>query len=304
MLYTKDNYLYGTGSGDTWLVNIDPPKNKVKTYYEETLKAVEYVYDNKVGKFTVFLSGGLDSQYVCEVLLRMGIDFDAIIIEYLDNQKNPYNDHDTIWAYEFCKSKNIYPQTIKINFDRLVESGEAVRIAESVNCCSAPVSHFLTVASKIDGFILMGNDPPYLRYDKQQNVWYLEELQYIHGLLRYFEKHNISGCPFLLSYTPEMMLSFLLDPSIVKLGTGQLPGKLGSNSTKSHVFNNGSNFNLPVYNFTTKTRIKLHGFEKIFQSEIKYHPNLKIFLDYFMNIWNGEYLEPYTEVVTRLSVNQ
>lgn len=304
MEYTKNNYLYGTGSGHTWHVNIDPPKRKIKTYYEETLETVEYVYANKTGKFTLLLSGGLDSQYVCEVLLKLKIEFDTVIVEYFDKQGNQYNDHDTSWAYEFCKSKNIKPKIIKIDFDNLVESGKAVEIARSIECCSAAVSHLLSIIDQIDGFILMGNDPPYLRFEKPQKIWVLEELQYIHGLLRYFKKHNISGCPFLLSYSPEMMLSFLKDPAIVKLGTGQVPGKLGSNSSKSYVFNNGSDFNMPVYDFSSNHRIKVHGLEKIYQSSIRHHPNLSIFLDNFMNIWNGEYLEPYENAVERLSIYQ
>jgi hypothetical protein len=100
-----------------------------------------------------------------------------------------------------------------------------------------------------------------------------------------------------------MMLAFLLDPSIIKLGTGQLRGKTGSNSTKSYVFNNGSNFNMPVYDFVNKTRIKFTGYEKIYHSELNNHPNMKIF-DEFKKKWNGEYLEPYTDIVKRLSVNQ
>jgi hypothetical protein len=100
-----------------------------------------------------------------------------------------------------------------------------------------------------------------------------------------------------------MMLSFLLDPNIVKLGTGQLPGKTGSNSTKSHVFNNGSNFGMPVYDFVTQKRIKFTGYEQIYHSDIMDHPNMKIF-DEFKKKWNGEYLEPYTDAVKRLSINQ
>jgi len=304
MEYIKDNYLYGVGSGDTWHVNIDPPKRKVKTYFEETIEAVEYVYANKTGKFTVMLSGGLDSQYVCEVLLKLGMEFDAIIFELKDNKGQNYNEHDFKHAYEFCKNKNITPKTFVVNFDKLIESGRLTEIAESIHCGSPNICLYLYVIEQLDGFILLGNDPPYLRFEQDKNVWMLEELQYIHGLLRYYQKHNLPGCPFLLSYTPEMMLSFLLDPEIVKLGTNQKPGKLGSNSTKSHVFNNGSGFNMPVYDYNAKTRIKLNGFEIIWKSPIRDHPNLSIFYDNFFKIWNGEYLEPYTDAVERLSIFQ
>jgi hypothetical protein len=303
MEITKNNYLYGTGHGDTWHVNVDPPTKKVKTYFEETLDAVEYVYANKTGKFQVLYSGGLDSQYVCEVLLHLKMPFDPIIIELTDNDGNVLNQHDIVYAYEFCKSKNIEPVIYKLNFYDFVESGRNVEIAESVTCCSFALPATMHVASQLDGFTLLGNDPPYMRYEKDIDIWVLEELEYIHSLQRYYKKYNVNGCPFLLSYTPEMMLSFLLDPNIVKLGTGQLPGKTGSNSTKSHVFNNGSNFGMPVYDFVTQKRIKFTGYEQIYHSDIMDHPNMKIF-DEFKKKWNGEYLEPYTDAVKRLSINQ
>lgn len=302
MELTKNNYLYGTGHGQTWWVNIDPPTRKVKTYFEETVDAVEYVYANKVGKFQVLYSGGLDSQYVCEVLLYLGIEFDPIIIQLKNDAGEIMNMHDIEYAYQFCSNKNIKPVIYDLNFQQFVESGKNVEIAESVACCSFALPATMYVASQLDGFSLLGNDPPYMRLEPN-NVWVLEELEYIHSLQRYYKKYNVNGCPFLLSYTPEMMLAFLLDPHIVKLGSGGFPGKTGTNSTKAHVFNNGSNFNMEPYDFVTKTRIKFTGYENIYRSELQRHPNMQIFEE-FKKKWNGEYLEPYHDVVKRLSIYQ
>ena len=299
---TKDNYLYGTGSGDTWSVNIDPPKRKVKTYFEETLIAVEEIYANKTGKFQVLYSGGLDSQYVCEVLLRMGIDFEAVIIELKNNAGEVLNIHDISYAYEFCAARNIKPITYDLNFENFIDTGKNVDIAKSISCCAFSLPATLHVASQLDGFTLFGNDPPYMRFEN--GVWLLEELQYIHSLLRFYKMHNLNGCPFLLSYTPEMMLSFLLDPAIAALAGGQFPGKQGTNSTKSLVFNNGSDFNMPTYDFTKFQRVKFTGYELIYRSELMKHPNLAIFKGEFWQKWNGEYLEPYDDAVARLSIYQ
>ena len=303
MEITKNNYLYGTGSNDTWHVNIDPPTRKVKTYFEETLDAVEYVYANKTGKFQVLYSGGLDSQYVCEVLLHLGMDFEPVIIELKNNAGAVLNHHDIKYAYEFCELRNITPVKYDLNFENFIDTGKNVEIGEAVHCGSFRMPATMHVASQLDGFSLLGNDPPYLRYEKDKNIWVLEELEIIHSLQRYYKKFNVNGCPFLLSYTPEMMLAFLLDPSIVKLGTNQLPGKTGSNSTKSNVFNNGSNFNMPSYDFVTWSRIKFTGYELIYKSELANHPTMKIF-DEFRKRWSGEYLEPYADVVARLSQYQ
>jgi len=296
----KYNYLYSTGSGNSWHVNIDPPKRRVKTYFEETLDAIEYIYANKTGKFQVLYSGGLDSQYVCEVLLHLGIDFDPVIVELKNNEGDLLNGHDIKYAHEFCKSRNKTPTIYDLNFEKFIDSGKNVEIGESVQCGSFRFPAIMHVASQLDGFSLLGNDPPYIKYDKDKNIWVLEELETVHSLLRFYKKFNLNGSPFLLSYTPEMMLSFLLDPSIVKLGTNQLPGKIGSNSTKSTVFNNVSNFNMPSYDFVNKTRIKFTGYELISTSELSNHPNIKIFHE-FRKKWGGEYTEPYEDLVVRLS---
>jgi hypothetical protein len=230
------------------------------------------------------------------------MDFEPVIIELKNDNGEILNLHDIQYAYEFCSSKNIEPIVYDLNFEKFINSGKNVEIAKSVTCCSFALPATMYVASQLDGFSLLGNDPPYMRLEPN-NVWVLEELEYIHSLLRFYETYNVNGCPFLLSYTPEMMLAFLLDPSIVKVGTGQCPGKTGTNSSKSYVFNNKSNFNMPIYDFVTKTRVKFTGYEKIYHSELIQHENMKIFEEFKKN-WNGEYLEPYLDVVKRLSVNQ
>jgi hypothetical protein len=300
----KDNYIRGSGSGDTWHVDIDPPKRKVGTYFQETLLAMEHVNDVRNGEIQLLYSGGLDSEYVARVLLHLGIKFTPVIIQLKNVKENSiYNDHDTAYAFDFCKSHNLTPTIYDLDFDKFVSSGQWRTIAESVECCAIAVPATLYVASQLDGFTILGNDPPYLRYEKETDKWYLEELQYIHSILRYYKKFNLNGCPFLLSYTPEMMLAFLLDPKIVALGNNMFPGKKGSNSTKSYVFNNGSGFNMDVYDFDKKTRIKYTGYEKIYRSDILKHPNIGDLKSYTQK-WNGEYLEPYQNAVTRLSIHQ
>lgn len=300
----KDNYIRGSGSGDTWHVDIDPPKRKVGTYFQETLLAMEHVNNVRNGEIQLLYSGGLDSEYVARVLLHLGIKFTPVIIQLKNVKENSiYNDHDTAYAFDFCKSHNLTPKIYDLDFDKFVSSGQWRAIAESVECCAIAVPATLYVASQLDGFTILGNDPPYLRYEKETDKWYLEELQYIHSILRYYKKFNLNGCPFLLSYTPEMMLAFLLDPKIVALGNNMFPGKKGSNSTKSYVFNNGSGFNMDVYDFDKKTRIKYTGYEKIYRSDILKHPNMGDLKSYTQK-WNGEYLEPYQNAVTRLSIYQ
>jgi hypothetical protein len=303
MELTKNNYLQSHGHADSFHVKLKPASRKVKSYYEETIDSMEQLYATKTGKFQVLYSGGADSQYVCEVLLKLKMKFDAVIISLTSNTGEVYNQHDISHAYNFCTKNNITPIIYDVNYDNFVDSGKIIEIAESVGCCSIAIPATMHVAGQLDGYVIVADGDPYLRYDADNNNWLLVEFEYVHSLLKYYEKNNLNGTPYILSYTPEMMLSFLLDPKIVALGSGLLPGKTGSHSTKSHVYNNGSGFNIDVYNFVTKSRIKYTGYEKVNSSPISNHPNIQIFEQYKKK-WNGEYVELYTDVVKRLSVYQ
>jgi len=316
----KDNYLRGSGSEDTWHVEIDPPKRKVKSYFEETLITSEYMYANKTGKLTLMLSGGLDSEYVFRVFRHLKFDFTPVIVRFVGKHYHEdYNAHDTRNAFELCKNHNVTPTVITFDFDKFVDNGELFENMHKFHAGGFGVATLLKVVESIDGFTVYGNDPPYLRLNN--GVWQLEEEEMIHGILRVYEGLKLNGCPFLLSYTPEMMLSFLLDPRIVNLANGGYPGKTGTNSSKSYVFNNGSGFNMTHYDFAlaeniykngitsevaTTPRIKLHGFEVIarlpwFQNQEEVKKNFNIHNN---PRYLGCYKENYHDVVKRLSIHQ
>lgn len=289
---TFNNYLRGTGNGPTWHVDIDPPNRPVASYFEETIKTAEYIYANKTGKLYVLYSGGMDSEYVCNVLLYLKIPFTPVIIKLQPS----YNDHDVEYAYKFCRDKNLKPVIFDIDYDKFVKTGKIVEIAESMDCCSLMIPATMHVAEQLDGFVLMGNDPPYMRLNQSTNTWQLEEEEVIHSIMKFFHRKNLQGCPFFLSYTPEMLLSFLLEPSMKKLANHRFPGRLGTNSTKIEVFNNGSGFNM-------ENRIKFTGYETILKSEIFLHENIQL-LESYRPKWNGCYKEDYHKVVERLSLYQ
>jgi hypothetical protein len=300
----KDNYLRGSGHGDTWHVEIDPPKRKVKSYFEETLITSEYMYANKSGKLFLLYSGGLDSQYVFNVFMHLGFDFTPVIIQLTDKTGTlNYNHHETKYAYEHCRAVGITPKTLMFDYDTFVDSGEILEVANAACCGSFHLPATMKAAQILDGFIIFGNDPPYMKYNQHRDVWQLEETEKIHSILKFFKHYNVAGSPFLLSYTPEMMLSFLLDPTMVSLANRLHPGKLGTNSTKVHVFNNGSNFNMPNYDFVNKTRIKCTGYEFIDMQYKIAHPNLQKFIE-LENKWNGMWYEDYHSIVPKLSIYQ
>lgn len=298
----QDNYLRGSGNGKYWHVDIDPPKRKVKSYHEETLETARYVYENKQGKIHLLYSGGLDSQYVFNVLHSLKMDFVPVIIRVQGRGMiYDYNHEESKYAFEHCKCLGIKPKVIVFDFDPFFESGELIELADTFECGSWMIPATMKVAKELGEFVVMGNDPPYLKYFQDTDAWYLEELEVIHSILRFFRRYDVPGCPFFLSYRAEQMLSFLLDRTIVDLANGKYPGKLGTNTSKVHVFNNGSGFNMTNYDWST--RKKMTGYESFLQTDLGKSYGMNHFQSWKLQYYGG-YYEQYHRAVERLSVHQ
>jgi len=325
----KDNYLRGFGTGDTWRVEIDPPTRPVKSYFEEMLISSEYIYANKTGKLYLLVSGGLDSEYVFRVFKYLKFDFTPVIIRYTGKYHyHDYNLADTQYAFALCESMNATPLVIEFNVDKWIESGDIFEKMHSIRTGFPVTATYLHVIESLDGFTVLGNDPPFVRYNEETGVWQLEEEESAHAQLRNYKLNNMQGCPYTLSYTAEMMLSFLLEKRIVDLVNNKLPGKTGTNSSKSYVYNNGSGFNIDHYDpdstfkffknnkmieflqqpskLLTLPRIKFNGWELIRRLPFyRNHPEkLKNFNLDANHLYRGCYSENYFELVLRLSINQ
>lgn len=281
-----NNYMRSEGHGPTFCVEIDPPSRPVKTYFEETVIACEMLWDRKEGPLQLCLSGGLDSEYVLAVLLGLGMKVEPVIM------RTKYNNHETKFAFKFCYENNLDPTIIDLDYDKFISSDQYVEIADTMKCADWRIPANMWLAEQLTGTVITGNDPPHMKLNKQDNLWYLDEEEIIHSQLRYWKIKGIKGTPFLLSYTPEMMLSFLIDPTMEKLANHGFPGKQGTNSTKVHVFNNSSGLNL-------EQRVKKHGYEFVEQYPIFKHPNIELIKSWGSK-WKGTSDHQYHTVIEKL----
>ena len=281
-----NNYMRSSGHGLTWTVTIDPPSRPVKTYYEETVIAAEMIWAQKQGTLYLCYSGGLDSEYVLSVLLALKMKVKPVIM------RTQYNSHETVYAFKFCKEKNLKPIVIDLDYNKFVESGQVLEIAKSMKSAAWQLSSNMWLASQLDGTVITGNDPPHMK-KKDDGLWYLDEEEIIHSQFRYFKKHGVYGTPFFLSYTPELMLSFLLDPTMKLLANNGIPGKLGTNSTKVHVFNNNGGA------FELINRTNYHGYEYVEASPIYHHPDIQT-VESFKDKWLGSSDHQYHTVIEKL----
>lgn len=281
------NYMRSTGNGATWCVEIDPPTRPVLSYWEEIKIVCGIIYEQRQAPLQLCYSGGLDSEFLLATLLDLGIPVEVIIMN------TQYNSHETQYAYKFCDAKKLKPTVIDLDYDWFVKSGKLIEIAESMKCAAWQIPANMWLAKQLDGTVITGNDPPHLKLNQKTNLWYLDEEEIIHSQFNFWKQNSILGTPFLLSYTPESMLSFLLDPTMEKLANHGFPGKLGTNSTKVHVFNRLSNYNL-------EQRVKQHGYEFVEKNDIFNHPDIQTVISW-KDRWKGTSDHQYHEVVSKLS---
>ena len=265
-----NNYLKISGSGPTWDVKINSPSRIPKTYYEETAIAAEMIWAQKQGPIQLCYSGGLDSEYVLCVFLELGMDIQPVIM------RTQYNHPETQYAFKLCENKNIKPIVIDLDYDDFVESGKFLKIAEDTKCGAYQYVANMWLTSQLDGTVLTGDSNPHL-FLNEDKIWYVDEIEPTYRQFDYFNKNNIYGTPFFISYTAEQYLAFLLDPTIKKLANNEIPGKTGSHSSKVHVYNNQDKFKL-------EPRTKLTGYELVEKSPIFNHPDMQL-----VNSWKNTY---------------
>ena len=282
-------YIHRTGTGRSFQVKIDSPKDKNKNYHELAKQLAQEIYDNKQGTLYIMYSGGADSEYVLNVFLELGLDVTPVII-----QLNPgYNEFDVKYAFEFCESKGITPVVVDLDFNTFVTSGLINDIADKFKISTYQLPTTFHVVSQLDGTIVMGSHSvPHIT--KKENGWYLNEYEPIWTALDYFTANSIYGCPFFLVQTSEMYYGLLNHPLMHDLANDRIPGKLGNNSSKIQIFNS-----ISEYRYNIKQRPKYTGFEHIEKCDIFQHENLQWFDTVAMQWW-GIHSEPYLPLIERL----
>lgn len=292
MEWLKDNYLEIQGSGNSFTAIINPPdKYPLTGYHQLCLNLAEKINDNKQGKIYILYSGGVDSEYVLNVFLSLKIDIVPVIIKL----KPHYNEHDIKYAIDFCESKKLKPLIIDLDFDEFVKSGKIIDIAEKYQIAAYQFPATFSALLQLDGTLVMGNHgPPHITKDPNSNIWFVDEIEPYFAVLKFFEDNKLYGMPFFLSHSSEQYFSFLSHPLMKAMANNHFKGKTGSNSIKWLVYNR-------LGNYDHIFRKKYTGYENIESNPIFNHPNLKIFEKY-KTMWWGEYLEPYSEIIKRSSI--
>jgi hypothetical protein len=205
-------------------------------------------------------SGGIDSEYILEIFLSLGINVTPVIVKLNPN----YNNYDYDIAVEYCQGKNIKPVIIDIDFDHFVNSGRFKEIADRLECPVYQYPALFDAAEKLGGVVLMGSDEPH--FARRDNNWIYDEMERIYTVSRWYESTGIEGTPAFLNWSAETLLAFQNEELVVDLFRNRWPGRMGTNFLKERIYSKA---------FNIKRREKQDGYELIRQSKIFQHPDIQ-----------------------------
>jgi hypothetical protein len=282
----KNNYYRSLGTGDTFTVEIDSIARTTGSFCEEVVLNCQEIYENREGPMYCMYSGGIDSELLMEIFLDQGMAVTPVIVK----MNSDFNTHDISWALQFCERKNINPIVYNIDINHFIKSGEVLELAKLCKTSGYQYLSTIKAALSLEGTIVTGQDEPYIRLDQSDNKWYYYEKEKWCAWANLFNSNILTGTSCPLSWSAETLAAFMLDPTVKKLGTNGIPGKLGSMSSRKHVYGQM---------FPMLDRPKYTGWEKIDDSTLFQNEFLQEVIK-LETVYSGEFKIEYNQLVKLL----
>jgi len=262
--YNSEPFVYRTSSSDKFFVKYGKARRKVKSFKEELITTARLIKEKSEGlPLWVLYSGGLDSEVVLRSFSEAGVSVNAAIAWF----KKGLNEHDIRYAVDFCESSQIPFKFFDIDVESFWKK-QLKDYALPISCISPQFPVILWLIDQIDGFPILGSGDSFLSRIPNTNNFYFYEREKYFSYYFHLMRKNRPGVPAFVQYTPELMLSFLIDPELVR------HVKYLSKEKKLCSI---SRWKYQVYkqHFSLKNRPDFTGFELLDYSEAYYRNLLK-----------------------------
>lgn len=288
MLLTHENHFKFGYNGEwfrqrqndheAFMVQFGRCKRNPDDLRSEHINAAKLIGQSTTDPIHVLYSGGADSEVTMLSFLAAKVPITAAILRF----ENALNYHDISYAIRFCERHQVPYQFHDLDIVKFLEN--RVMDYMDITKCTAPMTGaVMWLVDQIDGFPVIGQGECYLlrpelvkaKRVKQARVksymgkwfsedeWALQESEMINAWYRFFLLRNREGVPGFHQYTPEQMLSYLLDPNVVAMM--QANRQESSEASKLAIYQR--HFDLPP-------RMKYTGYERVAEIINKHHTYL------------------------------
>lgn len=264
-------YVARKSSTDLWTVKYGRSQRMPMSFRSECCETARTIRRNTDLPIVVLFSGGADSEVALRAFVESGVEVSAAILRFADD----LNVHDYAWAVMICETLRVPYRFYDLNL-RDFWNSEALQYARDTQCVSPQLLSTMWLVDQIDGYPVLGSGEHYIAKRSPSNPsqasdeyprthWDLIEKEKIAAWYRHFLVRGRDGCPGFFQYTPELMLSWLVDPMGLDLWNDRILGKLDSMSTKLRFYKQ---------HFDIKDRPKYSGFEKLTEADLQFRKTL------------------------------
>jgi hypothetical protein len=238
-------------STDRLFVKYGSAHRSPSNFGEESVLAAQQIQTNFNSPIYLCLSGGIDSEFLVRTFIESKVPFEVLIMRLNDD----LNLHDIGWALRLCQSHKLKFRFLDLHVQKFFSSPEYDFLLEE----SKTVYPMLTTQMKLiehvcldlNGIPVLGSGECLVQ--KINDRWYQVDSEPILSLYQFMRSRNYRGVPAFFQWSPELVLSFLLDPLIQDLYNNRFPEASTSTS-----------FKLEIYQryFPIEARPKFYGFEQ------------------------------------------
>lgn len=250
---------------DTWSVSYGKIQRPPLDYRTECSIAAEEIF--KLAQRPLFLgfSGGVDSEVVAESLRIAGIPFAALIMRF----PNSLNNHDICFAESYCQRWKIPCHYFDIDPLDYYKSTEFKNRTAAVHCLYPMLALQAKALEYIDktlqGFGIMGGGD-FLFAGAENQPTIIKHHEISGSVLRLQFKFGIPGIYRFFRWSPELVASFFLDPTIQELLQA---------TERNRDFNSSVKLKFYQTHFTLMDRPKYYGWENFSDVEDQIRTELR-----------------------------
>jgi len=278
---THQNHLSIRKTAD-YSVKIGRCNRMPMDFKSEALRAARLIAQEN-DNIWISYSGGIDSEFIICVFLEAGIDFKVATVA----MKNKINEYDLQHSRSFCHRAGIKLHEFEIDVEEFYRN-ELETYAVATNCISPQFPVHMWLWDQLDGLIVAGHGDPIFKCKDRE--WYLQIQEKEDSVFRYAKWRDRNMAPGFYVYTPELLLSFMLEQEVSNMFLAPKRAGLKDIQQVKHL----------VYSkyYDINAREKQTGFEYIQDLDTKYRTDLKNKIS-----GHGVFLQPVRELLDRLWPN-
>jgi hypothetical protein len=209
--YDTPEQVLRTSPDQTFKVDYKCPRNTNVHLYTESIRTCQTIRDDFPNeRYSVFLSGGLESEIMVRAFQQANIPIDI----YIGRYENDYNLYDVSYAITLCESLQLPYKIIDFNLGKFLDN-DIYDYSKLAQISEARLLPQLALTDRVDGVLILGNGEPAPRrlepnYETNPNsIWILDEDENFWGWPKYFTSQNRLAIPEWCRYTSDMYNSWM-----------------------------------------------------------------------------------------------